>query len=1120
MSDAAIEEDAMTTIYKKILLTVLTLFLLTALPVAVQASGRMFFSAMVEPNEDMGNQPVQIVLHWGPLDGKIPAEIATFRLYRSQNDGPNSLIAEIEYTPDSVDSTAVEQLVESDLSWRRTELINSLQTIRNGEEPAIDANNYASFLHTILTDNGQYAPFQKMMLTKHFPAVAMALGRSYIDRDVSPGNSYVYMLTAVDETDAESNPLGQTDALDPTSVTQLPAPGNFQQVLASGCDGLRKGVDDKLIRFTWDVPAGPAEFGRSIQTLGYDIFWAASDQSSVNLSNGIPTELHKINPEPITVSGPSAAGGLDGFLAMDRGENHIGLHPEWKRGQTYYYYVVPIDILGRYGGTSDVLEATVVDGQPPRAIWGVATTEVQAQDPMGFLSPRLALSWDRMDGVNFVREYGLDKTICSADKQQICFVQGKVSCKETGKFTCEDFDIDRYAVFRYDTPEEAMFGNGMDSDGDLWIDALEDELNTDSCDSASHPAGDSPGLVVELAADDPVHEIEISPGHVKISYVDMAIGPDQRSKVFWYRVVALDSAGNAGPVSPPIRGILYNRTQPVAQAFMQRQICSDYAYFLPGDTCSQQTDPDDLLLFFDQEKQASRYTLWKQCPEGESLLSSGAMNSAGVTHFSSDLLAAFDCKDPALCSDESPGSYFVTFFDMQGSYLSRTDVELGDLCSPTYQGCAVLEKNCDWENLTSGGSAGRIPENGKVQVCVQLEDGQMARIYQDSNSDASPFAYITTDGCDFSTDSVCESCEILPSPQGLTAADYCVGVRVFSKDHVGSTINHLGCLEMPSLPRMDQAVTVPPPMLASVNPVQGAQSFEIRWAAQESRVEAFTMLYNTTTESRVLGISRIEPGQDYQFAYTVDLADEDLNKEWCFKIKGINSALESSDWSNEICAAYETVPPDNTLGWPAITLPAVSDSPLAAFYLDTAPQEQDQGIPVIVLSEDLSARLTAENSGCVDDLQTCPGPDEKIPCLGNTGQAVNGCRLCDLARTSLLTNNFIVYRQAEGEDFVQVSPLIEKMHCVVDDSNDVRIDILNDPFIYLVDIQSSGISGVSGGVDPGMVTGARLIFRDRYPHIFGRNIRYKILSMDPGSGEIKKIYSTNWININLPSPPT
>ena len=1117
MSAAAIEEDTMITIYKKILLTVLSLFLLAGLPTAGQASSRMFFSAMVEPNEDMGNQPAQTVLHWGPLDGKIPAEIATFRLYRSQNDGPNTLIAEIDYTPDSVASSTVMQRVENDLNWRKTELIKSLQTIRNGEEPAIDANNYASFLADILNGNGQYAPFQKMMLTKHFPAVAMALGQSYIDRDVTPGSSYVYMLTAVDETGAESNPLGRTDALNPASVTQLPAPETFEQILAGGCDGLRKGIDDKLIRFTWDVPAGPAELGRSIQTLGYDIFWAASDLGSVDLSSAIPPELHRINPQPITVSGPSTPEGLDGFLAMDRAENHIGLLPEWKRGQTYYYYVVPIDILGRYGKTSDVLEATVVDGQPPRAVWGVATAEVQAQNPMGFLSPRLALSWDRMDGVNFVREYGLDKTICSADKQQICFVQGKVSCKETEKLTCEDFDIDRYAVFRYDTPEEAMLGNGIDSDGDLWIDVLEDELKTDSCDSASHPPGDPPGLVVELAAGDPDHEIEISPEHVKISYVDMDIGPGQRSKVFWYRVVALDSAGNAGPVSPPIRGILYNRTQPVAQAFMQWQICSDDAVFSPNDTCSQQTNPDDLLLFVDQKEPTSRYTLWKQCPEGDTLLTSGAMNSTGVTHFSSDLLAAFDCKDPALCSDGSDGSYFVTFFDMQGRYLSRTDVELGDLCSPTYQGCVDLEKNCDWENLTSGGSAGLIPKNGKVQVCVQLEDGQMARIYQDSNSDASPFTYITTDGCDFSTDSVCESCKILPSPQGLTAADYCVGVRVFSKDHVGSTINHLGCLEMPSLPRMDQAVTVPPPMLASVNPVQGAQSFEIRWAAQESSVEAFTILYNTTTESRVVGTSRIEPGQDYQFVYTVDLVDDDLNKEWCFKIKSINSAMESSDWSNEICATYETVPPDNTLGWPATALPAVSDSPLTAFYLDTAPQGQDQGIPVIVLSEDLSARLTAENSGCVDDIQTCPGPDEKIPCLGNTGQPVNGCRLCDLARTSLLTNNFIVYRQVEGEDFVQVSPLIEKMHCAVDDANDVRIDILNDPFIYLVDIQSSG---VSGGVEPDMVTGARLIFRDRYPHIFGSNIRYKILSMDPGSGEIKKIFRTNWININLSSPPT
>ena len=1103
----------MISIHKKILLTVLFLNLLTGLPTAVQASNRMFFSGMVEPNEDGGNLP-QVVLQWGPLNGNLPAEISAFRLYRSQNGGNNVLLAEISYTPGAVDVAAVEQLVNSDLRWRKAALIESLQTIRNGKKPAIDANNYAPFLLTLLTGDGRYTPFQKMMLVKRFPAVSSALGRSYIDRTVVAGNSYIYMLTAIDALGAESTPIGRTDALDPAVISRLPAPENFKQVTLSSCDGLRKGMDDNLIRFAWEVPAGPAEIGRSVQTLGYDIFWSAGDLGTVDLRNAIPAELHKVNPQPITVSGPSAADGIDGFLAVDRAENHAGLLPKWKRNQTFYYYVVPIDILGRYGGTSSVLEATVVDGQPPRAIWGVATTEIR--DATNPLLPRLALSWDRMDGANFAREYGLGKTICSATAQQICFVEGKASCIGAKNLTCEDFDITRYAVFRYDSPEQAVAGNGLDTDGDLWIDAEEKTRGFDPCNATSHPPGNPPGLVATINAADADSEIELGPNHIKISYVDTDIGQDQRGRVYWYRVVAIDSAGNAGPVSPPIRGILYNRTQPLAQSFMQVQTCSDNAVFTPGSNCSQTVNPDDLLLFVDQEKQAVRYTLWKQCPEGRSLLTAGAMNSDGVTRFSGDELGVFNCKDPAPCAGDVPGEYFVTYFDTRGAYLTRVDVELGDLCSPSYQGCVTLGRNCSWEKLATDGGLGRVPENGKVQVCVELEDGQMARIYQDSNSNTSPFAYITTEGCDFNSDPTCLSCDEIQSPRGLTAADYCVGVRVFSKDHVGSTMRHLGCLKMPARPVTDRIAVVSTPLLASVDSVSTDQAFDIRWTAQESSVEAFTLMYHSATQTKIIGINKMEPGSDHQFSYRLNLAADDLSKKWCFKIKGINAALETSDWSNEICAVYETNQPDNTLGWPATALPPVLDSQLTAFYLETAPQEQDRGIPVIVLSDDLSARLTAENSGCVDDLLSCPGTNEKISCLDNTGQPINGCRLCDLARSSLLIDHFIVYRQSEGEDFVQVSPLIEKMHCVVEDSGSVRVDTLNDPFVYLVNIRNSA---VSGGVDPARVTGARILFRDRYPHVTGSRVRYKILAMDPGTGEIKTVRQTNWVDI-LPNQPS
>jgi len=218
----------------------------------------------------------------------------------------------------------------------------------------------------------------------------------------------------------------------------------------------------------------------------------------------------------------------------------------------------------------------------------------------------------------------------------------------------------------------------------------------------------------------------------------------------------------------------------------------------------------------------------------------------------------------------------------------------------------------------------------------------------------------------------------------------------------------------------------------------------------------------------------------------------------------------------DLVVGTELDPPVERVDQVAFVAKVLADQ-LTAFYMETAPDEKDEGVPVIVLSEDLSARLTAENSGCVDDLINCPGADPKIPCLDGTGQSVNGCRLCDLARSSMLLDHFIVYRQVEGEDFIQVGPLVEKIHCVIDDTGTVRVDTLDDPFVYLIDIKSGA---VAGGVDPAGVTGARLIFRDRYPHMIGSRVRYKVLLIDPGTGEIKQVQESNWVEIPQDQPVT
>lgn len=1097
----------------KIRPVLLACFLLLGTALSAMAESRFLFTAMVEPNEDAADQP-QTVLLWGPLSGQLPETVQNFRLYRSENGAANELLAEIPYNPDAVEAGTIQDHVDSDLAWRKDSLLETLQGMTDESSKVIDETNYADYLSSILSSSNQYTPFQKLVLVKRYPAVSGAMGRSYTDSSIIAGNTYTYTLTVIDTNGAESSPLGRSDTVTTADIAVLPAPENFKQVKVSGCDALHKALDDNLIHFSWDVPYGPAEIGRNLQTLGYDLFWSENDLGILDLRrDGINPALHRVNQSPISVSGPASGEGSDTYLAKDQEKNHAGTLPQWKRGQIYYYYLLAVDILGRYGETSGPLEARVVDAIAPRAIWGVRTTEVR--DEVNPLLPRLALAWDRSDRTNFAREYGPGKTICSADDESICFTNPKGSCSETQTLSCEFFDVAAYHIFRYDSPEEAMLGNGLDADGDLWIDLdpldsdlwIDGKYDPDPCDPAK-PGGFPDNHVAVIAAGN--NETEISPGHVQITFVDEEVTEEDVGRVFWYRVVALDGANNAGPVSPPIRGILYNRTQPQASAYLQDRHCTDEAAFIDSASCPATPEADDILLFIDPEKQASRYSLNKQCSDGAFLMGIGDMDSSGTTHVTGADFALYDCKDPFPCPDWAPGIYYAKFYDQDGNYLARSDIVLGDLCAPSFQGCVQIDENCSWEVISTEGGLGQVPEDGLVQVCVELENGQMARLYQQSDGKSSPFAYITTEGCDFSESSSCTSCIDVDNLLGLTAEDACLGVRVFSRHHVGSTMQNLGCLEMIALPQAEQQAELTAPMIASIEPALDMQGFDIRWAAQGSALQTFTLQAISQDESRLKGINRTNQDDSFQFSYQFELADEDLDKKWCFKLRGVNSAMQLSPWSNEVCAAYETTPPETYLSWPHVSEPPLAERQFTAFYLDGAAGGQDYAEPAIVLSDDLTALLTAQNSGCIGDLISCPGADPKLSCLDSGPQPISDCRVCALAESSLFLSNFIVYRQQQGEDFVQVSPLVEKLHCSSEQSDTVSIDTLDDPLIYLLNILDSA---VAGGVSPDEVNGARLVFRDRYPHIQGSTLRYKILATDARTGEIKHIQMTNWVEI-------
>ena len=116
--------------------------------------------------------------------------------------------------------------------------------------------------------------------------------------------------------------------------------------------------------------------------------------------------------------------------------------------------------------------------------------------------------------------------------------------------------------------------------------------------------------------------------------------------------------------------------------------------------------------------------------------------------------------------------------------------------------------------------------------------------------------------------------------------------------------------------------------------------------------------------------------------------------------------------------------------------------------------------------------------------------------------------ICEKLKESLGEKlNFVAYRQSTKNtadpsaygDYVQISPLIDKLYCVSFYRNGYPDGVLQDPFIKLVNFNMG---------DPDW-DGYRLVFSDRYPNIRDRWYRYQLVYFD-ANGEISGHRQTDW----------
>lgn len=1107
--------------YGNLIRTSFALLLFLPIFMANQASGsdRLYF---VSITEEIGPQ---ILLEWGPMEGELPSTITEFRLYRSKGGEehkpvPTSLgngrIANALVREDEIRGFVN---ADPDIN-RKKELLSRLEEIRLSQEPHYDpitGTNFQIYLHQLLDPNSKgYDPMQRMLFIRSFPAVAQACGLAYVDNDIPGGGPYHYILTAVTSS-GESLPIGQSENIDPRIPTILPAPEGFQQIKIFGCSEIRKNLDDNLIHFNWTIPVDPALLGLKILTYGYDVYWSEKQLASPDFRAGVPEGTYKVNTAPILAAGPPPAEGPDSFLARDDGSSHT-TGPAWKRGQQYYYYLVARDLSGHYSEvallrdpTLNEIPAIVVDSHPPKAPWNIHTEELNSTetgDPTAPTIQQLALVWDQVNPVNYVRYFGSNKNICGTEDGKVCYTTGEATCSDAAKVRCADLDVDHYDVYRFDSPEEASHW-GLDTDSDMWPDALEDTLHYDKCDDLS-PGSIPLEHVVAINQNSSADQRQLAETQTQMYFVDQSITAD--NKVRWYRIIAVDSVGNQSSISPPIRGVLYDRQQPKVNADLQAEEC-EYSVLKEGD-CAQKDTNYVLNLFDGTGKDAASYSFYQSCEDIETktiifnrqLLHEKIDQRADI---SKEMLAAYG-TDPSC----GPGGktrtrkFFIRFFDRDSKLLAESvHFTMGQFQG--YNGCVTLTKECPW--ISTG--PGFIPA-GPIRVCVDLSAGESARIYHQNADGMSPFQTIEPVDTDGTT---CVSVDDLP---GLVPADLCFGVRVFSGNHVGSGIKYLNCLELKAYSDMPPEA----PLIAAVDSTTDSNKdpqFTVRWSAAGDGLSAFLVEWRHESEIRYETTWDLQPNDIGQYQLPFALATEDLNKEWCFRVKAVDSAMQSSAWSQGKCGTWELGAPEN-LPWPPVAEPE-EGAAMNAFYLveqTPYPAFPTYGLPAIVLSDDLSSQLDLlydnhANQACSADVPICQ-QEKGVDCmrLDNTRTFYwNDCSsVCEILSAAAVANNFIVYRQENGKDFVQVSPLLENFHCSLTDGGQNEIfAVINDPFILLRNLQATSIAGV--GADTTIAEGIRLLFQDRYPHIPGTQVRYKVLAINSSSGEIETVHTTNWVTI-------
>lgn len=1084
------------------LLNVLLLFFIMIAAAPAHAADRMYFSGIATPNAASGDMDVVVV--WGELEGAIPPGVEKFNIYRKLGAG-----SYVKLNTGDINNSLMTAGDIRSLYFEPGEDLQRLQLITMLDEavPGTGSSDFHTVLYNILNSdpsNPDYNPLQKQFLIRYSRNAARACGRAFIDRSVAPGD-YTYMITGILSDTSETRPLGQFQ-IDASAETVLPEPEDFRQVRVGTCSDSRKNIDHARIHLNWTIPTSPEKISLRALTYGYDVYRSDSDLGTLNLRTGTPAGLSRINDVPIIASGNTPSEGMDAFLTFDDGEvlsGGEGLIP----GTAYYYYIAARDLAGNYSETSGPLKAIVPDTRPPVVPWNVHSRREEV-DTGGSIIPRLTLLWDQINNLNYLKNYSTGKNICKSTPKEICFVMEPGTC-ESGKSVCMDLDVVRYQVYRFDSYEEASEW-GTDSDGDLWPDELEDtdedgELDpgeTDKCDPTSHPAGLPSTLVAQISQGDPAYTRTLSSGK-KVMYFRDPV-PLPNNKVYWYRITSEDSYGNRSFLSPPARAALWNRIQPDINGKRKVEDCDFFAkyYHIGEDYCENPDekckgeDAQRILSVIDLTRLSDSFALYEICRGDKRdtyhLIYKGSLNELRCLYKEIELAnynTKYKCGNQ--CGDNA-GGYAVRFYSGRKMIAESDPFYASGLCEPL--GCVVLDRVCEerYIDIHIPGDVPPVLPGDPINICVGLEPGQCAKIYQKI---AGKFSAIHSFCNNTSVyQEICDDVDI----QTIVSADICLGLRIFSKNHVGSAMGYFQCFPVMSGPPSA-------PLLESVTAMGSASSpnFELKWSSQSDGIAAFIIQRKGDSDSDYTTVWDLKPdGATGQFIQKIDIDPSEIEDEWCFKIRAIDDAFQMSSWSNELCEIWGEKESVVSLRWPHVTEPP-DGGKVTAFFL------ANEKVGAIVLSDDVTNKILSLNPQC-----------QNVPVCDRTGKGClspvvfSGCSVCSSVKSWNKLGNFIVYRQEENKNYVQVSPLVETIHCLTQERDETYfVSTLDDPMVNLVYLDNTVVQGVDPSVESELTDTTRLLFIDWYPHKRNTKVRYHVIGVDEDTDEPVTVYTSDWVEM-------